>query len=85
MYMYDTILMYMYTYTYMHIFIAITTSTSVLLIAVEMEDTFNEVLEEHGGIPGQEEVNQTELGWRGREGERERGRGRETLLGLRPC
>ena len=40
----------------MHIFIAITTSTSVPLIAVEMEDTFNEVLEEHGGIPGQEEV-----------------------------
>ena len=89
MYMYDTILMYMYTYTYMHIFTAITTSTSVPLIAVEMEDTFNEVLEEHGGIPGQEEMNQTELGWRGRERGREGGREgereRESLLGLRPC
>ena len=77
MYMYDTILMNMYTYTYMHIFTAITASTSVPLIAVEMEDTFNEVLEEHGGIPGQEEVNQTELGWRGREGGREGERERE--------
>ena len=48
------------------------------LIAVEMEDTLNEVLEEHGEIPGQEEVNQMELGWKGREGggggERERER-----------
>ena len=63
----------------------------MLLIAIEMEDTLNEVLEEHGGIPGQEEVNQTELSWRGRgrergreRRERERERKREKTVNLQP-
>ena len=55
----------------------------MLVIAIEVEDTLDEVLEEDIGCPGEEKVNQAKLSWeregeggreRGREGERERGR-----------
>ena len=40
-----------------------TWGTSVFLIAIEVEDTLNEVVEKHIWISGKKKMNQTELSW----------------------